>query len=278
MSFVNRTLSRGTFAASLLALAACASTQPNPALQQAEVQVGALNQSAAIGRYAPLEAERARQYLELAQQSARNGASETVVSHQAYLASQQAEIARQVAAAKSAQDEVAQADTMRAQALLASRTQQAEQAQSEAQRLRQQLQDMHAQQTNRGMVLTLGNVLFEHDSAQLVPGAGNRLDQLATVLKQHLDYQVEIDGYTDSTGSDTYNLGLSQQRAETVRQALTARGIDPSRVTARGHGEASPVASNDTTMGRQMNRRVEVLIAGPGLSGEQASGTVTRPR
>jgi outer membrane protein OmpA-like peptidoglycan-associated protein len=278
MSFVNRTLSRGTFAASLVALAACASTQPNPALQQAEVQVGALNQSPAIARYAPLEAQRARQYLELAQQSARNGASEPVVSHQAYLANQQAEIARQVAAAKSAQDEVAQADTMRAQALLASRTQQAEQAQSEAQRLRQQLQDMQAQQTDRGMVLTLGNVLFEHDSARLVPGAANRLDQLATVLKQHPDYRVEIDGYTDATGSDTYNLGLSRQRAETVRQALTARGIDPSRVTARGHGEASPVASNDTTMGRQMNRRVEVLIAGPGLSGEQASGTVTQPR
>jgi outer membrane protein OmpA-like peptidoglycan-associated protein len=278
MGLVKHALSHSALAASLLALAACASTQPNARLQQAETQVGALNQDAMVARYAPVEAERARQYLELAQQSARNGADEPVVTHQAYLASQQVEITRQVAAAKAAQDEVAQADALRAQALLASRTQQAQQAEDEAQRLRQQLQNMQARQTDRGMVLTLGNVLFQHDRADLVPGADSRMDQLATVLKQHPDYRVEIDGFTDSTGSETYNLGLSQQRAETVRRALTSRGVDPARVTARGHGEALPVASNDTDLGRQMNRRVEVLIAGPGLSGEQASGTVTPRR
>lgn len=278
MTYLNRSLRRFAVAASVLTLAACASTPPNSTLQQAEVQVGALNQEPLIARYAPLEAERARQYLELAQASSRNGANETVVTHQAYLANQQAEIARQVASAKAAQDEVAQADTLRAQALLASRTQQAQQAQAESERLRQELQAMQARQTERGVVLTLGNVLFQLDSAELVPGAATQMDQLAAVLKQRPDYRVEIDGYTDSTGGDTYNLGLSQRRAEAVQRALTMRGIDPSRVSARGHGEAMPVASNETNLGRQMNRRVEVLIAGPGLSGEQSSGAATRPR
>ena len=282
MTFGNRFAGRAAMAVSVLALAACASTPPNQSLQKAEVQVGALNQDPMIARYAPLEAERARQYLNLAQQSARNGADQPVITHQAYLANQQAEIARQVASGKAAQDEVSQADAMRAQALLASRTQQAQQAQQQAQqaqaesdRLRQELQNMQARQTDRGMVLTLGNVLFALNSADLVPGAATQLDQLATVLKEHPDYKVEIDGYTDSTGSDTYNLGLSQRRAESVQRALTMRGIDPSRVMARGHGEDAPVASNDTNLGRQMNRRVEVLVEGPGLGREQSSGTAT---
>ena len=124
------------------------------------------------------------------------------------------------------------------------------------------------------MVVTLGNVLFRTDSAELVPGASSQMDQLATVLKAHPDYRVEIDGFTDNTGSDTYNLGLSQRRAETVQRALTLRGVEPSRVVARGLGEASPVASNETGAGRQMNRRVEVLVQGAGLGREQSSGSV----
>ncbi|HEX2113558.1 MAG TPA: OmpA family protein [Alphaproteobacteria bacterium] len=284
MTPLKRSIARSALVASVLGLAACASTTPNATLQQAEVQVGALGQDPAVARYAPLEAERARQYLAQAQSSAYGGADEPAVTHQAYLASQQAEIARQVAAAKAAQEEVARADATRAQALLAARTQQAQQAQQQAQqsqaeaaRLRQELQNMQSRQTERGVVLTLGNVLFQTDSAELVPGAAQQMDQLATVLRQHPDYTVEIDGFTDSTGSDAYNLALSQRRAESVRRELALRGINPSRLTARGHGEASPVASNETDLGRQMNRRVEVLIAGPGLAAEQSSGTVTRP-
>ena len=275
MAFTNRTIAQATLAASVLALAACASTPPNQNFQQAEVQVGALNQDPMIARYAPLEAQKARQYLDTAQQSARKGADDAVVTHQAYLANQQAEIARQVATGKAAQDQVSQADATRAQALLASRTQQAQQAQAESDRLRQELQNMQARQTDRGMVLTLGNVLFRTDSAELVPGASTQMDQLAAVLKSHPDYRVEIAGYTDSTGSDTYNLGLSQRRAETVQRALTMRGVDPSRVVAQGRGESSPVASNDTGAGRHMNRRVEVLVQGPGLGREQSSGSTS---
>jgi outer membrane protein OmpA-like peptidoglycan-associated protein len=261
MITVHRILYRGTLAASLLALAACASTPPNESLQQAQAQVSALNQDPNIAKYAPLEAERARQYLQLAQQSERNGSGEKVVTHQAYLANQQAAIARQVASGKAAQDQVAQADAMRAQALLASRTQEL-----------QELKNMQARQTDRGVVLTLGNVLFQVNSAELVPGAAAQMDQLATVLKEHPQDRVEINGFTDNTGTQTYNLGLSQQRADAVKRALTMRGISPSRIVARGLGEESPVASNDTSAGRQMNRRVEVVLEGPGLGSQQSSG------
>lgn len=278
MIALNRTLLHGALTLSLLGLAACASPPPpNPTLQQAEAQVTALGQNPAVARYAAQEAERARQYLALAQASARNGADDTVVTHQAYLAGQQAEIARQLAAAKLSREEVARADALRGQKLLASQAQQTREAQAEADRLRQQIPDMQARQTPRGVVLTLGNALFQPNSAELVPGAATQLDRLTAVLKQHPDSRVEIDGYTDSSGNETQDLGLSQLRAEAVQRALTERGIEPSRVIARGRGDASPVASNETDLGRAMNRRVEVLIAGPNVAPEQSSGAATRP-
>jgi outer membrane protein OmpA-like peptidoglycan-associated protein len=110
-----------------------------------------------------------------------------------------------------------------------------------------------------------------------VPGSATQLDQLAGVLKQHPDSRVEIDGYTDSSGNETQDLSLSQLRAEAVQRALTARGIEATRVIARGRGDASPVASNETDLGRERNRRVEVLIAGPNSAPEQSSGAATRP-
>ena len=279
MMTLHQTLARSALTLSVLGLAACAPPPPppNPALQRAEAQVGAIAQDQGVARYASQEAERARQYLALAQASAHNGADDAVVTHQAYLASQQAEIARQLAAAKLSREEVARADALRGQKQLATQARQAREAQAEAERLRQQLQDMQARQTQRGVVLTLGNALFQRNSAELAANSAAQLDQLAAALQQHPEYRVEIDGYTDSSGDDTSDLGLSQRRAEAVQQALTARGIDASRVTARGHGDESPVASNETDLGRERNRRVEVLLARPGVVPEQSSGATARP-
>jgi outer membrane protein OmpA-like peptidoglycan-associated protein len=279
MPALSRMLAHGAMTLSILGLAACAPPPPppNPALQRAEAQVGTLAQDSGVARYAPQEAERARQYLALAQASAKSDADEAVVTHQAYLATQQAEIARQIAAAKLSREEIARTEALRGQARLAEQAQQAREAQTEADRLRQQLADMQGRQTERGVVLTLGNALFLPNSAELAPSAAPQLDQLASVLKQRPDSRVEIDGYTDASGDEVQDLGLSQLRAEAVQRALTERGIEPTRVIARGRGDASPVASNETDLGRQRNRRVEVLIAGPGLSAEQSSGA-TPPR
>jgi outer membrane protein OmpA-like peptidoglycan-associated protein len=142
----------------------------------------------------------------------------------------------------------------------------------DAQRLQSQLTDMQAKQTPRGMVVTIGNVLFKTNSAELLPAASAGLDRLAAYLSASAG-TVHVEGYTDSSSSTAYNIGLSQRRADSVRQALLARGVDPAKIDSRGYGDSAPVASNDTAEGRQMNRRVEVVIAAPDGEPPQASGT-----
>jgi len=111
-------------------------------------------------------------------------------------------------------------------------------------------------------VLTLGDVLFDTGKAELNSGASRKLDQLSQFLSQHPDRRVQIDGFTDSVGSDGYNEELSRRRADAVKSALLTRGIDSSRITTQGYGKAFPVASNTDSGGRQLNRRVEVVIGG----------------
>jgi outer membrane protein OmpA-like peptidoglycan-associated protein len=140
--------------------------------------------------------------------------------------------------------------------------QQAAQASQETARLQAELDALKAKPTPRGLVMTLGDVLFDTGRAELNPGAGRKLDQLAQFLSEHPDRRVQIDGFTDSVGSDSYNEDLSRRRADAVKTALTVRGIDASRITTQGYGKAYPVADNNDSGGRQMNRRVEVVIGG----------------
>ena len=138
---------------------------------------------------------------------------------------------------------------------------QAMSAQARAKSAEEQLAEMKAKPTDRGMVLTLGDVLFDTGRAQLNPGAAQPLDQLAHFMKQHAQHTVAIEGYTDSAGADALNQTLSEKRAIAVKSGLTERGIAGDRVSARGMGEANPVASNDTAAGRQRNRRVEIVLS-----------------
>jgi len=130
----------------------------------------------------------------------------------------------------------------------------------EIQMLREQLAELDPHRTDEGMVLTLGDVLFGHDSADLAAAAGAPLDKLGDYLTRHPDKNVRIEGYTDSTGDAAYNQRLSQRRAQAVADALSARGIAPVRMTIIGYGENYPVASNATRSGRQRNRRVKFVI------------------
>jgi outer membrane protein OmpA-like peptidoglycan-associated protein len=117
----------------------------------------------------------------------------------------------------------------------------------------------------RGTVITLsGEVLFASGKSELMPGAEAKLDQVATALTQQgQDAHIVVEGYTDSKGSDTFNLDLSTRRAETVRTYLSAHGVPHDRITARGMGEATPIANNKTAEGRANNRRVEIVVAPP---------------
>ncbi len=160
----------------------------------------------------------------------------------------QAEAARKLAEERLAAVQASQAQTA------------AESARAKS--LEDQLADLKAKQTSRGMVLTLGDVLFDTGRAELKPGAERSLDQLVTFMTQNPERNVAVEGYTDSMGSDGSNQILSERRSNAVKNALIVRGIAPNRVSATGYGEARPVASNDNAAGRQQNRRVEIVISG----------------
>ncbi|MDO9561865.1 MAG: OmpA family protein, partial [Bradyrhizobium sp.] len=125
----------------------------------------------------------------------------------------------------------------------------------------QQLKELDAKKTERGMVITLGDVLFAVNRAQLSAGGVRNVQKLADFLNQYPQRKVLIEGHTDSTGSRSINQPLSEQRAEAVRSALAGMGISGDRIETRGYAEAYPVASNNTAAGRQLNRRVEIILS-----------------
>jgi outer membrane protein OmpA-like peptidoglycan-associated protein len=188
---------------------------------------------------------------------------------EALAARQQAQSAQQQA--QSAQQQVQAAQNEAQQAHM-----QAQEAQEQLANERQQLKQMQAEQlgahqTDQGMVVSLSNVLFSTGKSTLQPGAHLELDRLATYLKDHPQQRVLIEGNTDSTGSAEYNEKLSATRARAVAQGLELRGVPENQYQTIGLGEAYPVASNDTSAGRQQNRRVDIVFSnGSGQFSEAA--------
>ena len=168
----------------------------------------------------------------------------------------QAATARAEGAEQRAAADQARTDATAAQLAAANSEQQAAE-------LQRQIDALHAKPTDRGLVLTLGDVLFTTGKADLKSGATGNLNKLATFLDKYPDRNVAIQGYTDSVGSEDYNQALSERRAESVKSYLTAQGIGATRLTASGKGRSDPVADNDSASGRQQNRRVEVVISNP---------------
>jgi outer membrane protein OmpA-like peptidoglycan-associated protein len=136
-----------------------------------------------------------------------------------------------------------------------------EEAQGRARQLEAQLRDLEAKKTERGMVITLGDVLFDTNRAELKSGGMRNVQKLADFFKQYPQRRLMIEGFTDSTGSNSRNLELSDKRANAVRLALLDMGIGTDRITSRGYGESYPAAGNDTAAGRQLNRRVEIVVS-----------------
>jgi outer membrane protein OmpA-like peptidoglycan-associated protein len=139
----------------------------------------------------------------------------------------------------------------------------ATEAARQADDMQRQIAALQAKVTERGIVLTLGDVLFSSGRADLKPGTANNLDRLVAFLNQDPGRNVAIEGHTDDVGSDDSNQGLSQRRAESVKSFLVGQGIGTARITASGKGEHEPVADNQSEGGRQQNRRVEVIIDNP---------------
>lgn len=136
-------------------------------------------------------------------------------------------------------------------------------SEQQAAELQQQIDVLQAKKTDRGLVLTLGDVLFTSGQADLKVGSTGNLNKLVAFLNRYPDRTVVIEGYTDSVGGEDYNQGLSERRADAVKSYLTGQGISSMRLSASGKGKNDPVAGNDSAAGRQQNRRVEVVISDP---------------
>ena len=157
--------------------------------------------------------------------------------------------------------QMAQRDAQTAQRDAALSQQQAGESERRAAALEAQLRELNAKKTDRGMVITIGDVLFDSGQAQLRSGGLQSMDRLAVFLKTYPQRTATIEGFTDSVGGDASNQALSQRRAQAVRAALVNQGVAGERLVAQGYGEAHPVAGNESAGGRQMNRRVEIVLS-----------------
>jgi outer membrane protein OmpA-like peptidoglycan-associated protein len=172
--------------------------------------------------------------------------------------------------AEEAQSLAARAKAEAEQARMAARAEaeRAAKAKAEADQLMRELSDLKAKQTERGIVLTIGDVLFATGKADLSSDALRSVDKLSDFLQKYPNRNVLIEGHTDSVGSEEYNLTLSERRADSVKESLTSRRIPEGRIATKGYGKKYPVASNDTAAGKQQNRRVEVIILNEGVKAE----------
>jgi outer membrane protein OmpA-like peptidoglycan-associated protein len=264
------------FAVAGALLGACASTPPHDDhIDQAQAAIQTLSADPLAQQAAARDLDEARARLQNAQDALATHQPIEVVDHLAYLAQRHAEAGLARVHAERARADLAQAQQQRTQILLAARAREAQNAQDQVQATRaqvvatraelaqaqQELAELKAKPTDRGMVVTLGDVLFDTGQASLKPGADLALDRLASYLKAHPQTKIVVEGHTDSVGSDEYNDALSQRRADAVAHGLITRGVDGDDVRAVGRGKNFPVATNDTSAGRQQNRRVEIVFS-----------------
>ncbi len=256
---------------------ACAHTPPKE-LVAARSAYEAASQGQTAQR-APVELHKAQVALHTAEQAFDDEPEGQVTKDLAYVALRKVQVA-DVTAVRAAQADVkrqAEQDLKTAKAQQASKTQgELAQAQSQLNATEQSAREAEARnaemeqrlselasvkEDERGTVLTLsGSLLFPSSKATLTPAAQRRLDEVSDALLTDKQRSIVIEGYTDSRGSDNFNMSLSQRRAEAVRNYLVSRGLEPTRVQAEGKGEAEPVASNADPEGRANNRRVEIVL------------------
>lgn len=231
-------------------LAAC-SHQPNPNLESARTNFSALQSDPQASKVAALETKDAQDWLNKADKAYMDRDDEKKVDQLAYLTNQRVEVAKQTIALRTSEASLKNAAAARAQARLDARDAQIKKLQ----------ESLNAKQTERGTLVTFGDVLFDFNKAELKSSALPNVTTLAAFLQENPDRKVIVEGYTDSVGSASYNQGLSERRAESVRRALLRAGVDPARVVAQGYGKEYPVADNSSNSGRAQNRRVEVTIS-----------------
>ena len=284
-------------ASALMALAACQTTPtPNPDLVAARSALEQARSNPYVARSGAVELQNAQLALTRAETAWATDHDVDQTRHLAYLASKRADIAMAIGLQAQSDERVQQFTAEREKVRLQARTREADMATADAraaqtdarnaqtdaqiskdqadaarllalqqagraETLERELSDLQARKTDRGMVVTLGDVLFDTGKATLQPGAQRSVSQLVQVLTRHPERRVLIEGFTDSVGSDEMNLQLSQRRAEAFQRELMNGSIASDRIEVRAWGEANPVADNSSAAGRQRNRRVEVLFS-----------------
>lgn len=283
-----RTIASGALAA-LIAAGCSRLPERVDSLEDARASVTSVEREPLAGRVAAEQLAAARDALASADAAYEEGEPLPLIEHRAYVAQRYADISRELVSEAQAREEVERAEADRARIIAAAREREAAAAQQAAQRsarqlevtsrtaeeqaraaeaaeqraseLERELEDLEASNTDRGLVLTLGDVLFDTGASTLRPGAITTIDRLAQFMRDYPERYVRIEGHTDAVGSDELNQRLSEERARAVQGALLARNIEPDRVSTVGYGEARPIASNDTPEGRQQNRRIEVVVS-----------------
>jgi outer membrane protein OmpA-like peptidoglycan-associated protein len=300
---MNTTIQNINFSKTLIAtavasvlLAACATAPVQPAgAAEVRSKLAQLQADPNLGSRAPLAIKEADVAVRVAEQPQ---ADTQLAQHRVYMADLKVETARAQAETRFAEDQRGALSEQRESARLASRTREADVAKTQvavaradsaeqklvadqargeanvaqvvamsserqAAELQRQIDELQARPTDRGLVVTLGDVLFTSGQADLKAGVTGNLDKLIAFLNEYPNRTVMIEGYTDSVGSQDYNQRLSQRRADSVKTYLVGQGIGSIRLVASGKGEDSPVAGNESADGRQQNRRVEVIINNP---------------
>lgn len=281
---------------SALMLGCASAPQSPPGADLVRDKLARLQADPVLSNKAPDAIERAEVAVRLAEQELGDSdEARALGAHRVYLAEHQVEIAMAKAATRHAEDQREQFAAQRADARLNARTLEANRAQAAADRaddraerlanereqareasaaaearaqaeaaeLKRQIEKLEAEATDRGLVLTLGDLLFAFDSAELKVGSASILDRLVTFLESYPERNAVIEGHTDNIGNAEYNRGLSERREESVRQYLIEHGIASERLSASGLGQSRPLVDNGSDSGRQRKRRVEIIIDNP---------------
>ena len=236
------------------------------------------------------EADRLRRDAETARVSAQSEADRVKRETDAQRAAAQSDIERagrekaEAEAARAAAvlaQQAAQAETDKARLAVGEADQlrlkaEAEKTELRAQLLRQFSLVLETRDTARGLIVNMSDVLFDTGKYSLRPGAREKLAKVAGIISGHPGLRLEVEGHTDNVGGDDYNQKLSEQRGSAVRDYLTRQGIAPASVTSEGFGKTKPVVSNDTSAGRQQNRRVELVVSGEIIGGQIGSPLALR--
>lgn len=268
----------------------------NPLLTSATEEYKKAEQDSMVVQFAPVALKEAEETLAKSQELWAAEADKSSVEHYAYLAKQKTFIAIETAKFNSATSEISNSEVERQQVLLDVRRSEADRAEARAQnsleeakneralavearqsadqsreiateareraeRLAQRVNELEARPTDRGLVLTLGDVLFEFGKSSMRTGGLKSMDELASFLQEYPDRNIMIEGFTDNIGSEAYNLELSKNRANSVKTELMNRRIAANRISTIGYAFQFPVADNSTEAGRQQNRRVEIVIS-----------------